>query len=249
MQAIIFSAGFGTRLKPLTDSIPKALVEAGGKPVLQWNIEKLIAAGCTHIVINVHHFPAQIIDFLQRNNNFGINIIISHEADEILDTGGGLVKAAPLFLPEEPIIAHNVDVISDLDLNTLLEYHAEIRPLATLVVRNRNTKRYLLFDADMKLRGWENRDTGEIRLAGSYQREELRPLAFSGIQIIRQEIFPRLPSSGKFSIIDAYLSMASSGNISGFEDSSPLWIDIGKPEQLEEAGKILRPGYHNPPNP
>ena len=249
MQAIIFSAGFGTRLKPFTDSKPKALVEAGGKPVLQWNIEKLIAAGCNHIVVNVHHFPGQIVEFLNRNNNFGINILISHEQDEILDTGGGLVKAAPLFLPGEPVIAHNTDVISNLDLKNLMNHHKGSRPLATLVVRNRNTRRYLLFDNQMKLRGWENWDTGEVKLSAGFHREELRPLAFSGIHIISHEIFPLLQPSGRFPIVDAYLSLASTGLITGYEDNSSVWMDIGKPEQLREADTFLRSGIHFPLNP
>ena len=144
MQAMLFSAGLGTRLRPLTDNLPKALVPVAGKPLLQWNIEKLRDAGCSRIVVNVHHFPGMIREFLAANNNFGAEIIISDESGEILDTGGGLLKAAPLFSPRETIIAHNVDVISNLDLKTLGNFHAEGKALATLVVRDRSTQRYLL---------------------------------------------------------------------------------------------------------
>jgi NDP-sugar pyrophosphorylase family protein len=240
MQAILFSAGYGTRLKPLTDAMPKALVEAGGKPMLQWNIEKLIAAGCNHLIVNVHHFPDQIVQFLQKHHNFGINIELSDESDEILDTGGGLMKAAGLFRPDEPILAHNADVISDLDLTKLSQFHTEKGALATVVVRARNTRRYLLFDEYMRLRGWRNLDSGEIRMTEGYQPDELKPLAFSGIQMISPELFSRVKLSGKFSIIQVYLALASTGRIVGYEDHAPVWMDIGKPDQLAEADKLLR---------
>jgi NDP-sugar pyrophosphorylase family protein len=235
MQAIIFSAGLGTRLKPITDTMPKALVPVAGKPLLQWSIEKLISAGCTKIVVNVHHFPEMIRNFLAENNNFGIDIHISDETDAILDTGGGLLKASEFFNNEEPIVAHNVDVISSLDIKEVVNIHRTSKALATLVVRNRQTQRYLLFDDRMLLAGWKNIATGEIRQARKYSVEKLKPLAFSGIHILSPEIFPLITQTGKFSIIETYLELAKSNRISGFEDRSELWVDVGKIEQLSEA--------------
>ncbi len=239
MQAIIFSAGLGTRLKPLTDSLPKALVPVAGKPLLQWNIEKLIAAGCSLIVVNVHHFSGMIRDFLEKNNNFGITIHTSDESSEILDTGGGLLKAAPLFRSSEPIIAHNADVISSLDIKTLIQFHTENRAMVTLVVRDRQTQRYLLFDNDMLLSGWMNKATGEVKQTGRQSDGSQKPFAFSGIQVISPEIFSLVQESGKFSVIDAYLSLAAQNRILGFEDNSELWMDLGRQEQLEEACKRI----------
>jgi NDP-sugar pyrophosphorylase family protein len=235
MQAIIFSAGLGTRLKPITDTLPKALVPVAGKPLLQWNIEKLISAGCTKIVVNVHHFPEMIRNFLTENSNFGIEIHISDETDAILDTGGGLLKAAPYFINNEPVVAHNVDVMSNLDIKELLRVHKKNNAMATLVVRDRQTQRYLLFDDDMLLAGWKNMATGEIRQARKFSVEKLKPLAFSGIQILSPEIFPLITQTGKFTIIETYLGLAKSNRIAGFEDRSELWMDLGKIEQLNEA--------------
>jgi NDP-sugar pyrophosphorylase family protein len=239
MQAIIFSAGLGTRLKPLTDTMPKALVPIAGKPLLQWNIEKLIAAGCSLIVVNVHHFPDMIRDFLKKNDNFGITIRISDESGELLDTGGGLLRAAPLFRPGEPIIAHNVDVISHLELKTLIKFHSDNNPLATLVVRDRQTQRYLLFDNRMLLCGWMNKATGEVKQSGRLYDSHLIPFAFSGIQIISHEIFTLIEQRGRFSVIDAWLNLAAQNRIMGFVDNSGFWMDLGKQEQLEEARKMI----------
>ena len=239
MQAIILSAGLGSRLKPITDTLPKALVPIGGKPLLQWNIEKLIKAGCSNIVVNVHHFPEMIRNFLAENSNFGIEIHISDETDAILDTGGGLLKASEFFTNNELIVAHNVDVISSLDLKELVNIHRTNKTLATLVVRNRQTQRYLLFDDRMLLAGWKNLATGEIRQAREFPNEKLKPFAFSGIQVLSPEIFPLITQTGKFSIIETYLGLAKSNRIAGFEDHSELWMDLGKIEQLKEAEKNL----------
>lgn len=237
MQAIIFSAGMGTRLKPLTDHLPKALVNVAGKPMLQWNIEKLLEAGCSRIVVNVHHFAEKIRKFLDELKNFGIEILISDETDELLDTGGGLLKAWPLFKPDEPILAHNVDVFSNLDMGILVDYHLKNNALATLVVRNRETQRYLLFDEQMNLAGWQNRATGDIRKVRQDIHFQAKPLAFSGIQIINPAIFSLISQSGKFPIIETYLQLASRNKIIGFEDFSTVWMDIGKPDQLAIARK------------
>lgn len=240
MQAIIFSAGLGTRLKPITDSLPKALVPLAGKPLLQWNIEKLIEAGCSKIVVNVHHFPELIKRFLIEKNNFGIEIHISDETDGILDTGGGLLKAAKFFSPDQPILAHNVDVISNLNLIEIIKSHCENNALATLIVRDRQTQRYLLFDDQMLLAGWKNIATGQIRQVRDFPVEKLRPLAFSGIQVLSPEIFTRITQTGKFSIIETYLLLAKNNRIMGIEDHSELWMDVGKIEQLSEAKNAIR---------
>jgi len=232
---MIFAAGLGTRLRPLTDTLPKALVRVGGKPLLQWNIEKLIAAGIHDIVVNVHHFPDQIRAFLASRHNFGITVHISDESDEILDTGGGLKKAAHLLAGNEPILVHNVDILSNLDLNLLLDYHLFQNALATLVVRERKTDRNLLFDPQMRLTGWINTKTGEIKEPVPGINLYSKMLAFSGIQILDPSFLPLMTGSGKFSLIDTYLQLASDQRIIGYEDHSSLWIDVGKPEQLAEA--------------
>lgn len=240
MQAMIFAAGLGTRLKPLTDNIPKALVPVNGKPLLQWNIEKLRAAGFTRIVVNIHHFPSLIRDFLASNKYFGIDILLSDEQEELLDTGGGLFRASGFFSSGHPILAHNVDVISNLDLTDLMRYHQEHAALATLAVRQRVTQRYLLFDRSMRLKGWTNYSTGEILNIGGQPAEEYLPLAFNGIQVVSPEIFSKENRQGKFSIIDTYLKLARENNIVGYRDTSPLWMDLGRKEQLEEAGEMMR---------
>jgi len=239
MKAMIFAAGLGTRLRPLTDTIPKALVRVRGKTMLQWNIEKMIKAGIREIVVNVHHFPEQIREFLQQNHNFGIDIRISDETEAVLDTGGGLKKAAPLLAGDESILVHNVDVLSNLDLNKLFEFHLSQESLATLVVRRRETDRNFLFDQQMRLTGWINRKSGEIRepVPGINLYPEI--LAFSGIQIIDPQFLQLMTGSGKFSLIDTYLQFSPDYRIMGYEDSSSLWMDVGKPEQLAEAEKVF----------
>jgi NDP-sugar pyrophosphorylase family protein len=239
MKAMIFAAGLGTRLRPLTDNLPKALVRVGGKPLLQWNIEKLIAAGISDIVVNVHHFPNQIRAFLVYNHNFGITIHISDETDQILDTGGGLKKAAPLLAGDEPILVHNVDILSNLDLNLLREHHLAQNALATLVVRERKTERNLLFDPQMHLTGWINTKTGETKEPVPGINLHSKVLAFSGIQILDPRFLQLMTGSGKFSLIDTYLQLAPDHRIIGFEDQSSLWMDVGRPEQLAEAEKWL----------
>ncbi len=238
MKAMIFAAGLGTRLGPVTSQVPKALVQAGGKTLLQHVIEKLILAGVNEMVINVHHFPDQIRAFLEQHNNFGITLHISDESQALLDTGGGLLKAATLLWGEEPVLVHNVDILSNLDLVDLVRVHRERKSLATLAVRDRETQRYLLFDDDLRLTGWKNTSTGEFRrsLPGSAEI----PLAFSGIQVIDPGIFNLITRKGKFSLIDAYLELAVNYPVYGYRDQSSLWMDVGKPDQLAEADRLLR---------
>jgi NDP-sugar pyrophosphorylase family protein len=238
MKAMIFAAGLGTRLRPLTDNKPKALVEVAGKTLLQRAIEKVSDAGFREIVVNIHHYGDQIIDFLKKNNNFGLDIHISDERDELLDTGGGILKSRPLLGDSEPFLVYNVDVLCSLDLKKLLNWHREHKALATLVVRKRETARYLLFDKEMQLSGWTNIKTGEIKMAR--QTPEVGKFAFSGIHIIEPSIFPLITETGKFPIIPMYLRLAAQNAICGFEDTSDLWMDLGKLEQLKVAEEMLQ---------
>lgn len=241
MKAMIFAAGLGTRLRPLTDSVPKALLKIGGKPLLERLIGKLIRAGCSEITINIHHFPDQIRDFLKENKNFDISIHISDESDQLLDTGGGLLKAAPFLKGDEPVLLHNVDIVSNLDLKQLVGYHLEQKALATLAVRDRKTERYLLFSQKMRLCGWMNKTSGETRAAIPDLVSESIPLAFSGIHVIDSDILNLISGQGKFSLIDAYLELTKSHPIIGYPDQSTCWMDVGKPDQFREAERLLQP--------
>ena len=248
MKAMIFAAGLGTRLKPLTDTMPKALVPLAGKTLLQWQIEKLKAAGITDIVVNVHHFPDQIIDYLRENNNFGCNIQVSDERDMLLETGGGLRKAHPLLtsnlspLASSPILVCNVDILSNIDIPALLNaYNPE--EMGVVVVYPRDTQRYLLFDDNSRLRGWTNIATGEIRGPLSDNRYPIantRKLAFSGMQVLNPRIFEVMEKvvaekGEKFSLIDLYLSIAEKEILRAFIPENYRMMDVGKINQLSEA--------------
>ncbi|MCB0650599.1 MAG: nucleotidyltransferase family protein [Saprospiraceae bacterium] len=236
MKAIIFAAGLGTRLRPLTDTRPKALIEINGVPLLEIAVRKLIKNGCLDIIINVHHFGEQIIDFLKTNDNFGINIAISDERDLLLDTGGGLKKAA-WFLHDEPFMAINSDILTDMDFKAFYEIHCRSNALATLAVRDRASSRYLQFDQENKLCGWKNIKTGEVR--ASRDTESPRHLAFSGIQVIHPDIFKLMPDESKFSIIDVYLEAAKKYDILAYPHDEDLWLDVGKPEALEKGRSLF----------
>ncbi|MDR0749093.1 MAG: nucleotidyltransferase family protein [Tannerellaceae bacterium] len=235
MKAMILAAGLGTRLKPLTDSIPKALVPVDGKPMLEHLVLKLKAAGFREIVINVHHLGGQIIDFLAANDNFGIKIKISDERDYLLDTGGGIKHAAG-FLAEsnEPFLVHNVDILSNVDLKAFYNHHAETNPLATLLVSKRETSRHLLFDKDGKLCAWHNRDTGEVKsFFPNLDPQRYAGYAFGGVHLISPQLFEWMEEwTGKFSIINFYLSVCARTNILAYSPNNLQLIDIGKPETL-----------------
>jgi NDP-sugar pyrophosphorylase family protein len=237
MKAMIFAAGLGTRLYPFTANGPKALVEVGGKSLLQRAIEKVSAAGYTELVINIHHFGEQIIDFLKANHNFGISISISDERDQLLDTGGGILKASQWLKGNEPFLVYNVDVLSDIDLELFRKYHLHMGGIATLAVRKRQTSRYLLFNDELILSGWRNMNTGEEILARSCADSTL--FAFSGIQLIEPAIFDLISESGRFPLIPLYLRLAKSIPIIGYHDHSSFWMDLGKPDQLLEAEKYF----------
>ncbi len=226
MKAMILAAGLGTRLRPITNSIPKALVVVDGKPLLQHALEHVKRYGIRDVIINVHHFPEKILEFLRLNDNLGMTITISDESDELLETGGGVKKASWFFRDVEPFVVRNVDILSDLDLNKMMRFHRYESPLATLAVRERETSRYFLFDKKNTLYGWENRKTGEQRI--SREGDDIRSLAFSGIQILHPDIFSWMTESGKFSLTDLYIRLASDHLIKGFVDTSPVWEDIGK---------------------
>ena len=240
VKALLFAAGLGTRLKEQTQSKPKALVDLAGKPLLRHAIEYLKQFGISDITINVFHFAEQVISYLEENNNFGINIQISDERDQLLDTGGGLKKAAVFLKGTEPILIYNADVISNLDLNIVLKYHQEQKSLATLVVRSRETSRYLMFDPNLHLTGWKNFNSGETRISREESFAFSQPFAFSGIHIIQPELLDMITEEGKFPIMDLYLRLAKTQAIKAFVDQSDLWMDLGKPEQLHAAEKLFR---------
>ena len=242
MKAMIFAAGLGTRLKPLTDTMPKALVPLAGKTLLQWQVEKLRDAGITDIVVNVHHFPDQIIETVRANKGWGCHIAISDELDALLDTGGGLRKAKDLLTSppmwgglEEPILACNVDILSNIDIKALVTSY-DPKTLGSLVVSDRKTQRYLLFDNQMMLRGWANIATGEVRLAPL----TLNKLAFSGMQILNPAIFGKMDrvvadKGDKFSLIDLYLSLCETEDFKAFVPTDYRMMDVGKIDQIDEA--------------
>lgn len=238
MKALIFAAGLGTRLKPFTEIMPKALVPVAGIPMLEILIKHLQQYGISEMIINVHHFANQVIAFLKQNNNFGANIVISDESDLLLDTGGGLKKAAWFFSDYKPFLVHNVDVISDLNYQEILDKHMDSGSLATIAVSKRETSRYFLFDDGMQLCGWENTKSGEVRIVRP-EDLNLSRYAFSGIHIINPEIFTLINRNGKFSIVDTYLEIADTHKITGFEHRPDNWVDLGKPEEFLKAEKVL----------
>jgi len=238
LKALIFAAGLGTRLKPITDTIPKALVPVMGKPLLEHIILKLKKEGFDEIIVNVHHFPDQIIDFIQSNDAFGIRIAISDERDELLDTGGGISNTAWFFDDNQPFLVHNVDIISNANLKKLYDMHVHAGKLATLLVSERNTFRHLLFDEQNCLQGWINEKTGETKPAGLTAYAAFKKLAFSGIQVLNPEVFHLMKDFGRrFPVMDFYLSFAGTGQIAGYTPSDLKMIDIGKTDVLEGIAK------------
>ena len=235
-KAMILAAGLGTRLRPITNTRPKALVKVDGRTLLEGAIRHLADYGVKDLIINVHHLADQIIQFLVRNRNFGLNITISDERDQLLDTGGGLRKVSWFFAGNDPFFVRNVDVISDLDLKGLMQHHLQSDALATLAVRNRETSRYFLFDPEHRLCGWTNLEKGEKILFLEPSRN-LEMLAFSGIQVLSPEIFPLIKEEGKFSLTQLYLRLAKDHLIKGFVDNDSLWKDVGKdPGEIANYG-------------
>jgi N-acetyl-alpha-D-muramate 1-phosphate uridylyltransferase len=235
MKAMILAAGLGTRLKPFTEKHPKALFPVNGKPLLQKNIEYLKSFGVTDIIVNVHHFADQIINILQDNNGWGTNITISDETNEVLETGGGLKKAAHYFEnTTEPFVLMNADILTNLDIAAMLAYHKSTNALATLAITVRATSRYLLFNESNTLCGWLNDKTGEQKgLAGNKK-------AFSGIHILSPKIFSLIEEQGKFSMIDLYVRLSATQLIKGFDHSAGILVDVGKPENVPFAEQHFR---------
>ncbi|MFZ4520359.1 MAG: sugar phosphate nucleotidyltransferase [Bacteroidales bacterium] len=233
IKAMILAAGLGTRLKPFTDLHPKALYVVEGKTLLEHAIIHLRSAGITDIIVNVHHFANQIIEYIHLNKNFGINISISDETGELLETGGGLQKAGWFFEGCDCAIVRNVDIISDLDLTTMTGFHLGNSSIATLAIRNRETSRYFLFDERMNLCGWENRKTGERIL--SYEPTIYKVFAFSGIQVIDPGLVPLINETGKFSLTSLYLRLAKTKQVKGYVEDGLLWKDIGTMEKNIEG--------------
>ena len=253
MQAMIFAAGMGTRLKPLTDTMPKALVRVGGEPLIKHVIQNLSEAGVDRIVVNVHHFAQQIIDYLTENDNFGLDIRISDESAGLLETGGGIKHAAQLFAPDAPILIHNVDILSNVDLRCfyqraggLLKADASTpasadAPDALLLVSERKTQRYLLFDDTMRLVGWTNIATGEVKSPYSdLDPKACRMYAFAGIHALSPRMLPLMQQfPDRFSIIDFYLQTCATHRIEGFAKDNLLLMDIGKLDTLAQAEEFL----------
>ena len=235
MKAMIFAAGLGTRLRPLTNDRPKALVEVGGRTMLEITLERLRSFGVNEVIINTHHFSDMVSEFLAARNNFGMKIEISVE-DVLLDTGGGLKKAAWFFLesPDQPFLVHNVDVISSIDLGRMLRFHIEQGALATLAVQARPTSRPLWFDGEGRFRG---------RAEAGDKEAGMQALAFSGIHVISPCIFEKITETGVFSIIDSYVRLAAAGEkIAGFRADEYYWRDLGRPENVLQGGLDLAGG-------
>lgn len=233
---MLFAAGFGTRLKPFTDHHPKALAPVNGKPLLEHNILYLQKFGIHEVVVNVHHFAEQIEKVLVENNGFGSQVHISDERNEVLETGGGLLKAAAFF-NQEDFVVMNVDMLTNFDLNKIIEAQQGAKALATLAVMQRSSSRQLLFDDTMQLCGWRNNSNGETKVVRNI--EDVNEFAFSGIQIIHTDFFKFIEQKGKFSIIDSYLQLAKSHTIKGFDHSGDLILDVGKPESLVLAEQLF----------
>jgi len=242
MKAMILAAGVGSRLRPLTDTCPKALIDINGTPMLEIVLRRLIQAGCNEVIINVFHLADLIVEFLQRRKNLGLHIEISRET-ELLDTGGGLKNAASFFDDGRPFFLHNVDVLSDVDLNRMYRDHLEHKALATLAVQARQTARYFLFDENDALCGWESIGENKKTLAKTPAGNVTR-LAFNGIHVISPQIFSRMNETGVFSINQTYLRLAGAGEkIMAFHMDEYYWRDIGRLEKLEEIRREARP-YH-----
>lgn len=239
MKAMIFAAGLGTRLLGETSDKPKALVDIGGKTLLQRTIEKLKNEGVSEIIVNVHHFSEDVKSYLSAHN-FGIPIYISDESEKLLDTGGGLKKAAHFFDDNSPILIYNVDILSDVNLQLLEDAHIKSGALATLVVRDRQTQRYFKFDDKKRLVGWINKKTKESKIAVTENFENSIEMAFSGIHIIQPQLLKLMPNEDRFSITNFYLEIAKTHSIKGYFDDSDLWMDVGKPEQLIKARSLYK---------
>ncbi|HYR82925.1 MAG TPA: nucleotidyltransferase family protein [Terriglobia bacterium] len=235
MKAMILAAGLGTRLRPLTDNRPKALVEVAGRTLLEITLDRLRSFGIRDVIINVHHFSDMIVEYLKKKDDFGMHIEVSRE-DLLLDTGGGLKRAAWFFRDDaDPFILHNVDVLSTIDIRRMVQFHTENQALATLAVQDRKTSRPLLFDEHLQLCGWK---TEIVRSS-----PQLQNLAFSGIHVLSPHVLPMITEEGAFSIIHSYLRLSSQGEkILAFRSDEYYWRDLGRPENVMQAVQDLKAG-------
>lgn len=250
-NAMIFAAGLGTRLKPYTDHCPKAMVEVAGRPMIAHQLLKLHKTGFSRVVINVHHYAEQVIDYVTANNGFGLDVAFSDERGKLLDTGGGIRKALPLFDTDSPVLIHNVDIFSNIDLKVLYAAHKENGADASLLVSQRETSRYFVFDSSSHLLAWKNMQTGEVRTTNESMQSILEQLkgddehfclrAFTGIHIISPNLFPLLAQQDEvFSITNFYWQQALKLNICSIEAPEGFrWVDAGKPEMLPVAAEIV----------
>jgi len=250
MKAMILAAGLGTRLRPLTDDRPKALVEINGRTLLEIALSRLRNSGVREVIVNVYHFADMIVEYLKTNDDFGMSIEVSRE-DVLLDTGGGLKKAAYFFVedssrPEEPFIVHNVDVLSTIDFRRMVQFHTEHQALATLAVQDRKTSRYLLFDDQLQLCGRQSEGDQEpelVRPPLARSSQQFQALAFSGIHVISPRLLAMMIEDGAFSIIASYLRLAAQEEkILAFRADEYYWRDLGKPENIAQAAQDLKQG-------
>jgi N-acetyl-alpha-D-muramate 1-phosphate uridylyltransferase len=241
MQAMIFSAGLGTRFKPWTDKHPKALAIVNGKSLLQRNIEYLQQNGVKDVIVNTHHFADQVDQAIIENDGWGSDLLVSDERDELLDTGGGLLKAKELFNPGERFITCNVDILTDLDISKLLSFHENNNALISFAVTDRKTSRNLLFDTNNRLCGWRNNNTGEERIP--IPGKDFKEKAYSCVVVFEYDIFRLMEEegfSGKFSLIDVYLKLAAQNRIMGYDHTGDRFVDVGKPGSVAIAESLFK---------
>jgi len=234
MKAMVLAAGLGTRLRPLTNDRPKALVEVNGRAMLDLLIERLVSAGFNEIIVNVHHFAEQVVHHLKNSSFPGAKIAISDESSQLLDTGGAIIHARWFLEGDEPFLVHNVDVLSDIDLGKMMEVHRDKPSLATLAVSQRTSSRYFLFDEGLRLWGWENVKE-HSKIIVHQAPGELKEYAFSGIHILEPAIFHHISHHGRFSIVPAYLDLAEDHPIHGYLHDPDKWLDLGSPENIRQA--------------
>jgi NDP-sugar pyrophosphorylase family protein len=239
LKALILAAGLGTRLHPYTLHAPKALVTVAGVTLLEHTITKLQSFGIHEFIINIHHFGEQIIDFLEQKNFFGAQILISDEREQLLDTGGGIKKALETLTTDENLLVHNVDIMHHYDLKKLMDQHSQSHAQVTLLTQQRNTSRYLLFDAADQLKGWLNQKTGET-IPSNINPLAYKQLAYNGIHLVNQKALKYFPQEKSFPIIPVYLKMAQNEIIKSLEFEQEWWMDLGKPEALTEAENFLK---------
>jgi len=234
---MIFSAGLGTRFKPWTDSHPKALALVNGKPLLQHNIEYLQRYGIREVVVNVHHFADQVIEAIEKNSGWGSKVMISDERDEVLETGGGLLKARHLLEDGEAFVTLNADFLTDLNIDNLLHFHRAKKGLISFGITNRQSSRNFLFDDDNRLCGWRNNATGEEKI--SIAKDNLKAMAYSCVVVFQPEVLDLIPQRGKFSLVETYLSLAAAHPMYGYDHSGDRLVDVGKPESVAIAEKLF----------